>query len=48
VKDALDTNAFVDSFRSEAAEAELLSFIERALPFTFLSAVVMQELAGGA
>lgn len=48
MKYALDTNIFVDSFRSEEAEAELLAFFKRALPFTFLSAVVMQELAVGA
>jgi len=48
VKYALDTNVFVDSFRSETAAAELLAFLRRALPFTFLSAVVMQELAVGA
>jgi predicted nucleic acid-binding protein len=48
VKFALDTNIYVDAFRDRAAEAALLRFIERALPFTFLSAVVMQELAAGA
>ena len=48
MKYALDTNIFVDSFRSEDAEAELLAFLKRALPFTFMSAVVMQELAVGA
>ena len=48
MKYALDTNIFIDSFRREEAEAELLAFFERALPFTFMSAVVMQELAAGA
>jgi predicted nucleic acid-binding protein len=48
VKYTLDTNIFIDAFRDAAAEAALLSFLERALPFTFLSAVVMQELAAGA
>ncbi len=48
MKYALDTNIFVDSFRSEDALAELLAFLKRALPFTFMSAVVMQELAVGA
>lgn len=48
MKFALDTNIYVDAFRDPAAEAALLRFIERALPFTFLSAVVMQELAAGA
>lgn len=47
MKYALDTNIFIDSFRHEEAEAELLAFLERALPFTFMSAVVMQELAAG-
>lgn len=48
MKFALDTNIYVDAFRDPAAEAALLRFVERALPFTFLSAVVMQELAAGA
>ena len=48
MKYAIDTNLFIDSFRSEEAEVELLAFLERALPFTFMSAVVMQELAAGA
>jgi predicted nucleic acid-binding protein len=48
VKFALDTNIFIDAFRSEDDHAEVLSFLKRALPFTFLSAVVMQELAAGA
>jgi predicted nucleic acid-binding protein len=47
VKYALDTNIYIDAFRDAAAEAALLRFLERALPFTFLSAVVMQELAAG-
>ena len=48
MKYALDTNVFIDGFRSEDAQAEILSFLKRALPFTYLSAVVMQELAAGA
>jgi predicted nucleic acid-binding protein len=48
VKYALDTNIFIDSFRNERAASELLAFLERALPFTFMSAVVMQELVAGA
>jgi len=48
VKYALDTNIFIDSFRSEEAQVELLAFLKRVLPFTFMSAVVMQELAAGA
>lgn len=48
MKYALDTNIFVDAFRDTAIEAALLTFLERAIPFTFMSAVVMQELAAGA
>lgn len=40
---ALDTNIFIDAFRDPDAEAALLRFLERALPFTFLSAIVIQE-----
>jgi predicted nucleic acid-binding protein len=47
VKYALDTNIFIDAFRDRTAEAALLAFLERALPVTFMSAVVMQELAAG-
>jgi predicted nucleic acid-binding protein len=48
VKYALDTNVFIDGFRHEDAQAEVFAFLNRALPFTYLSAVVMQELAAGA
>jgi predicted nucleic acid-binding protein len=48
VKYALDTNIFIDAFRDSGAEAALLSFLQRALPVTFMSSVVMQELAAGA
>jgi predicted nucleic acid-binding protein len=48
VKYAFDTNVFIDAFRDANAEAAMLVFLERALPFTYLSAVVMQELAAGA
>jgi predicted nucleic acid-binding protein len=48
VKYTLDTNIFVDGFRNEQAQAEILAFLDRGLPFTYLSAVVMQELAAGA
>jgi predicted nucleic acid-binding protein len=48
VKYALDTNIFIDAFRDRDAEAALLAFLDRALPVTFLSAVVVQELAAGA
>jgi predicted nucleic acid-binding protein len=48
VKFAFDTNVFVDAFRNEAFAAGLSAFLERALPATFLGAVVMQELAAGA
>jgi predicted nucleic acid-binding protein len=48
VKYTLDTNIYIDGFRSEEAPAEIFAFLSRALPFTYLSAVVMQELAAGA
>jgi predicted nucleic acid-binding protein len=48
VKYTLDTNIFIDAFRSEDAQTEVLAFLNRALPFTYLSAVVMQELSAGA
>ena len=48
MKFALDTNIFIDAFRDPTTEDALLSFLEHALPFTFMSAVVMQELAAGA
>jgi predicted nucleic acid-binding protein len=48
VKYTLDTNIFIDGFRSERAQEEIFTFLNRALPFTYLSAVVMQELAAGA
>jgi predicted nucleic acid-binding protein len=47
MKYALDTNIYVDAFRDPAAGEALLGFLERVLPFTYLSAVVMQELAAG-
>jgi predicted nucleic acid-binding protein len=48
VKYALDTNIFIDGFRNEEAQADVFAFLTRALPFIYLSAVVMQELAAGA
>ncbi len=48
MKYALDTNIFIDAFRNEEAQTEVFAFLNRALPFTYLSAVVMQELAAGA
>lgn len=48
MKYSLDTNIFIDGFRSEEAQAEVFAFFNRSLPFTYLSAVVMQELAAGA
>jgi predicted nucleic acid-binding protein len=48
VKYTLDTNIFIDGFRTEDAQADVFAFLNRALPFTYLSAVVMQELAAGA
>jgi predicted nucleic acid-binding protein len=48
VKYAFDTNIFIDAFRHDEAHAQLLAFLNRALPFIYLNAVVMQELAAGA
>ena len=48
MKYAFDTKIFIDGFRSEEAQADVFAFLFRALPFTYLSAVVMQELAAGA
>jgi predicted nucleic acid-binding protein len=48
VKYTLDTKIFIDGFRSEEAQVEVFAFLRRVLPFTYLSAVVMQELAAGA
>jgi predicted nucleic acid-binding protein len=48
VKFVLDTNVFVDAFRDETFAQALTAFLEHALPMTFLSAVVVQELAAGA
>ena len=48
MKYTLDTNIFIDGFRNEEAQAEVFAFLNRALPFCYLSAVVMQELAAGA
>jgi predicted nucleic acid-binding protein len=48
VKYALDTHIFIDGFRSDESQAAVFAFLNSALPFTFLSAVVMQELAAGA
>jgi predicted nucleic acid-binding protein len=48
VKFVLDTNVFVDAFRDETFAEALTAFLEQALLTTFLSAVVVQELAAGA
>lgn len=48
MKYALDTNIFIDGFRNDAAQEEVFAFLNRGLPFTYLSAVVIQELAAGA
>ena len=48
MKFALDTNVFIDAVRDEAFADALAVFLEQALPTTFLSAVVVQELAAGA
>lgn len=48
MKYTLDTNIFIGVFRNEAAQTDVFAFLNRALPVTYLSAVVMQELAAGA
>ena len=48
MKYALDTKVFIDGFRNEETQADVFAFLNRALPYTYLSAVVMQELAAGA
>lgn len=48
MKYTLDANIFIDGFRREEAQADVFAFLSRALPFAYLSAVVMQELAAGA
>ena len=48
MKYAFDTNVFIDGFRTEETQADIVRFLTRALPLTYLSAVVMQELAAGA
>jgi predicted nucleic acid-binding protein len=48
VKYAIDTNVFIETFRDASADAAMAAFLRVAFPFTFLSAVVMQELAAGA
>jgi predicted nucleic acid-binding protein len=47
-KYAFDTNVFIETFRDASAKAAMRAFLESAFPYTFLSAVVMQELATGA
>ena len=48
MKFVLDTNVFVDAFREATFAQALAAFLDQALPTTFMSAVVMQELAAGA
>lgn len=48
MKFALDTNVFVDAIRDPGAASAFETFLVRALPFTYLSAVVAQELRAGA
>src|SRR5688572_26211726 len=47
-KYALDTNVFIEAARDPAAKAAMVAFLTNAFPSTFLSAVMMQELAVGA
>jgi predicted nucleic acid-binding protein len=46
-KYAFDTNVFIETFRDASAKAAMRAFLKLAHPYTFLSAVVMQELAAG-
>lgn len=48
MKYALDTDVFIDGFRTGETHADMVRFLTWAMPFTYLSAVVMQELAAGA
>jgi predicted nucleic acid-binding protein len=48
VKYAFDTNVFIDASRDASAKAAMQAFLDVEVSFTFLSAVVMQELAAGA
>jgi predicted nucleic acid-binding protein len=48
VKFALDTNVFIEAFRDETFAEALAGLLERALPSTFLSAVVVRQLVAGA
>ena len=48
VKYALDTNVFIEASHDPSAKAAMVAFLTNAFPYTFLSAVVMQELAVGA
>ena len=47
-KYALDTNIYIDAFRSTDASETLKQFLTSHLPMTYLSAVVMMELRIGA
>jgi predicted nucleic acid-binding protein len=48
VKYALDSNLFIDAFRSDEELARLLEFHRRFAPWEYLSAVVALELRTGA
>ncbi len=48
LKYVLDTNIYMDAIRDPEKERALGRFLERNAPFTFMSAVVMQELLAGA
>jgi hypothetical protein len=44
---AFDTNVFIDACRDATAEAAMLAFLERALPFTVIThgSAVLEEVA---
>ncbi len=45
---ALDTNLFIDAFRSDEEKSRLVAFHAQFAPFEYLSAVVVFELRAGA
>ena len=47
-KYVLDTNVYIDAFRSAEKAEELKQFLTKCLPLTYLSAVVTMELRAGA
>ena len=46
-KFSVDTNLFMDAFRDEQAQSDLVVFHTAFAPFEYLSAIVIQELRAG-